>query len=99
MRALHRSIREVFSPEFADQLDHLRSEQGVHTLYKFRLPLPDGELRTANITVAPLLNRELEAVGRIVIIDDISDRVSMEAAAHAGGKTLLHRASCRGRGP
>ncbi len=77
--ALHRSIRDVFSPEFADELDHLRSEQGVHTLYKFRLPLPDGELRTANITVAPLLNRELEAVGRIVIIDDISDRVSMEA--------------------
>ena len=77
--ALHRSIRDVFSPEFADELDHLRSEQGVHTLYKFRLPLPDGDLRTANITVAPLLNRELEAVGRIVIIDDISDRVSMEA--------------------
>lgn len=77
--ALHRSVREVFSPEFADQLDGLRTEQGVHTLYKFRLPLPDGDLRTANITVAPLLNRQLEAVGRIVIIDDISDRVSMEA--------------------
>lgn len=77
--ALQRSIREVFSPEFADQLDQLRSEQGVHTLYKFRLPLPDGETRTANITVAPLLNRELEAVGRIVIVDDISERVSMEA--------------------
>ncbi len=77
--ALRRPIRSVFSPEFADELDHLRSEHGVHTLYKFRLPLPDGELRTANITVAPLLNRELEDVGRIVIIDDISDRVSMEA--------------------
>ena len=76
--ALHRSIRDVFSPEFADELDHLRSEQGVHTLYKFRLALPDGELRTANITVAPLLTREMQAVGRIVIVDDISERVSME---------------------
>ncbi len=77
--ALHRPIREVFSPELADELDHLRTEQGVHTLYKFRFPLPDGEQHTANITVAPLLNREMEAVGRIVIVHDISDRVSMEA--------------------
>ena len=77
--AMRRPAREIFSPEFADELDRLRSEHGVHTLYKFRLPLPDGELRTANVTVAPLLNRELEALGRIVIVDDISDQVSMEA--------------------
>ena len=76
---LRRPSREIFAAEFADELDRLRDEHGVHTLYKFRLPLPEGELRTANITVAPLLNRDLEAVGRIVIIDDISDRVSMEA--------------------
>ena len=76
---LRRPVREVFSAEFADEFDRLRTDQDVHTLYKFRLPLPDGEVRTANITVAPLLNRALEAVGRIVIVDDISDRVSMEA--------------------
>ena len=76
---LRRPVREILSPEFADQLDHLRSEHGVHTLYKFRLPLPDGEQRVANITVSPLLTRDLETVGRIVIVDDISDRVNMEA--------------------
>lgn len=76
---LRRPAREIFSPEFAEELDHLRDEHGVHTLYKFRLQLPEGEPRTANITIAPLLNRDLEAVGRIVIVDDISDRVSMEA--------------------
>ena len=77
--AMRRPAREILAPEFADELDRLRDEHGIHTLYKFRLPLPDGELRTANVTVAPLLNREFEAVGRIVLIDDISDRVSMEA--------------------
>ncbi len=76
---LRRPAREVLPPEFADELDHLKTEQGIHTLYKFRLSLPDGEPRTANITVAPLLNRDLEAVGRIVIVDDISNQVSMEA--------------------
>ncbi|MGI4828940.1 MAG: ATP-binding protein [Janthinobacterium lividum] len=77
--AMRRPARAIFSSEFADELDRLRSEQGVHTLYKFRLPLPDGEVRTANVTVAPLLNRELETLGRIVIVDDVSDQVSMEA--------------------
>ena len=39
---------------------------------------PTGEARTANITVAPLLNRDFQAVGRIVIVDDITDRINME---------------------
>ena len=77
--ALRRPVREVLPGEFADALDRLRAERGIHTLYKFRLAFTDGEQRTANITVAPLLNRELEDVGRIVIVDDISERVSMEA--------------------
>ena len=76
---LRRPAREVFSPEFAEELERLGSHQGVHTLYKYRLPLPTGDTRTANITIAPLLNRDFDAVGRIVIVDDISERVSMEA--------------------
>jgi two-component system NtrC family sensor kinase len=76
--ALRRPMREVLPPEFLQEFDRLRSETGVSTLYKFRLQTPAGEARTANITVAPLLNRDFRAVGRIVIVDDISDRVSME---------------------
>ena len=76
---LRRPAREVFSPEFAEQLEQLEGQHSVHTLYKYRLVLPNGEARTANVTMAPLLNREFETVGRIVIVDDISERVSMEA--------------------
>ena len=76
--ALSRPLREVFPAEFLQEFDRLRGEQGVCTLYKFRLPTPTGESRTANITVAPLLNRDFNAVGRIVIVDDITDRINME---------------------
>ena len=71
-------LAEVFPPEFLQEFDRLRGEQGVCTLYKFRLPTPTGEARTANITIAPLLNRDFQAVGRIVIVDDITDRINME---------------------
>ncbi len=76
--ALRRPMREVLPPEFLQEFDRLRSETGVSTLYKFRLQTPTGEARTANITVAPLLNRDFKTVGRIVIVDDISERISME---------------------
>ena len=67
-----------FAVEFLQEFDRLRGEQGVSTLYKFRLPTPTGESRIANITIAPLLNRDFQAVGRIVIVDDITDRINME---------------------
>ena len=76
--ALRRHVSAVFSPELQAEFDRLRGEQGVCTLYKFRLPTPTGESRTANITIAPLLNRDMHAVGRIIIVDDITDRINME---------------------
>jgi PAS domain S-box-containing protein len=76
--ALRHPLREVFPAEFLQEFDRLRGEQGVCTLYKFRLPTPTGEARIANITIAPLLNRDFHAVGRIVIVDDITDRINME---------------------
>jgi PAS domain S-box-containing protein len=76
--ALRCNLSQVFPQEFVQEFDRLRSEQGVLTLYKFRLATPTGEARTANITVAPLLNKDFKAVGRIVLVDDITDRVNME---------------------
>ena len=76
--ALGRALAEVFPSEFITEFDRVRAEQGASTLYKFRLPTPTNELRTANITIAPLLNRDFHAVGRIVIVDDITDRINME---------------------
>jgi two-component system NtrC family sensor kinase len=76
--ALRRPMSAVFPAEFLAEFDRLRGEPGVSTLYKFRLPTPTGESRVANITMAPLLNRDFQAVGRIVIVDDITDRINME---------------------
>jgi two-component system NtrC family sensor kinase len=76
--ALRRPLAEVFSSDFVDQFHNLRAEQGVSTIYKFRFTTPAGEARTANITIAPLLNRDFQAVGRIVIVDDLTDKLHLE---------------------
>ncbi|WP_263409298.1 ATP-binding protein [Terriglobus tenax] len=76
--ALRRPLNEVFPEEFVTEFGRLKSEATTHTLYKFRLPTPTGEIRTANIAIAPLLTRDFVPVGRIVLVDDITDRVNME---------------------
>ena len=60
------------------KFDSVRGEFGTHTMYKFRLSLPNGETRTANIAIAPLFTREMTVVGRILLVDDITDRTQLE---------------------
>jgi PAS domain S-box-containing protein len=77
--ALGQPLRAVFPAEFVEALDGFRNEQGVHHLYKFRLTTRAGEQRTANVAIAPLLSRNFVSVGRIILVDDITERVSLEA--------------------
>jgi signal transduction histidine kinase len=62
-----------------DRFDSVREEQGTHNFYKVRLALPTGETRVANIAIAPLLTRDFTVVGRIILVDDITDRIELEA--------------------
>jgi PAS domain S-box-containing protein len=76
--ALGQPLADVFPPEFIEALEGFRNEQGVHHLYKFRLTTRAGEQRIANIAIAPLLSRDFVSVGRIILVDDITERVSLE---------------------
>jgi two-component system NtrC family sensor kinase len=77
--ALAQPLGTIFPAEFMDRFDSVRAEQGTHTFYKVRLALPTGETRVANIAIAPLLTRDFTVVGRIILVDDITDRIALEA--------------------
>jgi PAS domain S-box-containing protein len=76
--ALGQELRSVFPEEFVEALEGFRNEPGVHHLYKFRLTTRAGEQCTVNIAIAPLVSRDFVAVGRIILMDDITERVSLE---------------------
>jgi two-component system, NtrC family, sensor kinase len=76
--ALGQELRAVFPLEFVEAIEEFRGEQGVHHLYKFRMTTRAGEQRTANIAIAPLLSRDFIPVGRIILVDDITERVTLE---------------------
>ncbi len=76
---LGQPLGSIFPAEFMMHFDSMRGQQGTHTFYKVKLALPTGETRVANIAIAPLLTRDFVVVGRIVLVDDITDRTDLEA--------------------
>ncbi len=80
--ALGQPLSAIFPSEFLARFDSVRSlneaDQGTHTLYKFPVALSTGETRIANIAIAPLVTRNFRTVGRIVLVDDITDRIELE---------------------
>ncbi len=76
---LRKPLSAVLPGDFLRKIDSVRLDQGTHAFYKYRIELPDGETHIANIAVAPLVSKSAVPVGRIVLIDDITDRVELEA--------------------
>jgi two-component system, NtrC family, sensor kinase len=81
-QAIHQPLAAVFPEEFVARFASVRTlneaDQGTHTLYKFPIALPSGETRIANIAIAPLVTRDFKTIGRIVLVDDITDRIQLE---------------------
>jgi PAS domain S-box-containing protein len=88
--AVGRTLSELFPIELAGEFDRVRGQTGIHHIYKFVLkPAADGNgnghglsagLRetTLNIAIAPLVSKDREQIGRLIIFDDITDRAELE---------------------
>jgi len=77
-QALRRTLGEIFPTEFVAEFSRVRQSPGIHNLYKFRLAAPTGETRTVNVAIAPLVTKKFNVVGRLIIMDDITERVDLE---------------------
>jgi len=78
-QAVGRSLSEVFPAAFVEEFYRVRQNPGIHNLYKFRLGTPTGEPRVVNVAIAPLVTRKFSVVGRLIIMDDITQRIELEA--------------------
>jgi len=78
-QAVGRPLSEVFPAAFVEEFYRMRQNPGIHNLYKFRLDTPTGEARTVNLAIAPLVTRKFSLIGRLIIVDDITERVALES--------------------
>src|SRR5207244_2706109 len=77
-QALTRPLAEVFPGEFVEEFYRVRQTPGIHNLYKFRVNTPTGETRVVNIAITPLVTKKFHVIGRLIIMDDITERVELE---------------------
>jgi two-component system, NtrC family, sensor kinase len=77
-QALTRPLSEVFPASFVEEFYRVRQNPGIHNLYKFRMDTPTGETRTVNVAIAPLVTKNFNVIGRLIIMDDITERVELE---------------------
>src|SRR5438067_13031263 len=77
--AIGKPISEVFAPSFVEEFYRVRQNAGIHNLYKFRLGTHAGDTRITNIAIAPLVTRRFNVIGRLIIVDDITERIGLES--------------------
>ncbi|HTK95810.1 MAG TPA: ATP-binding protein, partial [Terriglobales bacterium] len=76
---LGKPLSEVFPEIFMEEFFRVRQNAGIHNLYKFRLQTPAGDTRTTNIAIAPLVTKKFHVIGRLIIVDDITERIGLES--------------------
>src|SRR5215467_9466035 len=77
--AVGRSLNAVLPPAFLDEYYRVRQSTGIHNLYKFRLGTTAGDTRVTNIAIAPLVSKDFSVIGRLIIVDDITERIELES--------------------
>ncbi|HEX4278460.1 MAG TPA: ATP-binding protein [Bryobacteraceae bacterium] len=75
--AVGRTLAELFPATLVEQFELTRGERRIHHLDKFALDTRNGE-SSMNIAIAPLVSRDNEQIGRLVIFDDVTDRAELE---------------------
>src|SRR3984893_4045821 len=78
-QALTRPLSEVFPTAFVEEFYRVRQNPGIHNLSKCRLNTPAGDNRTGNDAIAPLVTRKFNVIGRLIIVDDITERIDLES--------------------
>ena len=91
-QAVGRKLSELLPPSLVETCHEVREETGVHNIYKFALRARDfpGQFRpaqdspdasrerTLNIAIAPLIAKNFDPIGRLIILDDVTERAELE---------------------
>ncbi|HYX70112.1 MAG TPA: ATP-binding protein, partial [Terriglobales bacterium] len=78
-QAVGQPLSTVFPAAFAEEFYRVRPTAGIHNLYKFRMETSAGDTRITNVAIAPLVTKKFQVVGRLIIVDDITERIDLES--------------------
>jgi len=77
-KAVGTALDSLFPVELLAELAPAYDSQRTLSLYKFDLRTPDGRRLIVNSSMTPLIGKDGLAIGRLLIFNDITERVSLE---------------------
>src|SRR2546425_8423151 len=76
--AVGKSLEGIFPPELLAELPQHSEPWRTLSLYKFQLRSSDGRQLIVNLSTVPLVAKPDRVIGRLLILDDLTERVSLE---------------------
>jgi two-component system NtrC family sensor kinase len=77
-KAVDRTLGEVLPADLVVEVASRAADEHVSGIYKFYLQGSDGRRLVINASIAPLVGKAGERLGRLILIDDITQRVRLE---------------------
>jgi PAS domain S-box-containing protein len=76
--AVNHPLEEVLPPGLVAELAARSEEDHVSSLYKLPMRNRAGRSLVVNVSIAPLVGKEGERIGRLILLDDITQRTHLE---------------------
>jgi two-component system NtrC family sensor kinase len=76
--ALRKKLQEVLPPDLVAEIGARAAGDHVSGIYKFRLNTRGGRHLVINASIAPLVGKNGARLGRLILLDDITQRVRLE---------------------
>ena len=76
--AVGKSLEAIFPSELLAELPRASDAQSVLSLYKFHLHTPGGLTLIVNLSAVPLVGKDGHVLGRLLIFNDLTERVNLE---------------------
>jgi PAS domain S-box-containing protein len=76
--AIGRRLEDVLPADLAIEIESRATAEHVAGIYKFRMQTRGGRESVVNASIAPLLGKDGGHIGRLILLDDITQRVRME---------------------
>lgn len=83
-------LADLLPADLVDEIERCTDETGAGSVYKFRLrasefperlrPTETGDAaeRIVNVAVAPLIDKDFQRIGQLLILDDVTERIELE---------------------
>ncbi len=76
--AVGRKLEQVLPADLMAEIAARASDERISSLYKFQMRNAAGQNLVVNISIAPLVGKSGERIGRLILVDDITQRIRLE---------------------